>query len=142
MECWVFLMAQKKISLQRNVLMFSGNIIYSALFLTVTIFFISIHTNVSLVMLKNLCRTKVAFYDWINRWYVSISWKLHSCRIYWFVKMWERLDFGKGFYLTSSYEQQMCLPIVLMVQMPNGSILLQVTERVDCLINSSKILNR
>ena len=29
-----------------------------------------------------------------------------------------------------------------MVQMPNGSILLQVTERVDCLINSSKSLNR
>ena len=54
----------------------------------------------------------------------------------------ERLDFGKGFYLTSSYEQQMCLPIVLMVQMPSGSILLQVTERVDCLINSSKSLNR
>ena len=25
-----------------------------------------------------------------------------------------------------------------MVQMPNGSILLQVTEIVDCLINSSK----
>lgn len=48
----------------------------------------------------------------------------------------------KVFYLTSSYEQQMCLPIVLMVQMPNGSILLQVTERVDCLINSLKILNR
>ena len=132
----------EKISLQRNVLMFSGNIMYSALFLTVTIFFISIHTNVPLVMLKNLCRTKVAFYDWINRWYVSISWKLHSCRIYWFVKMRERLDSGKGFYLTSSYEQQMCLPIVLMVQMPNGSILLQVTERVDCLINSSKSLNR
>ena len=56
-------MAQKKISLQRNVLMFSGNIMYSALFLTVAIFFISIHTNVPLVMLKNLCRTKVAFYD-------------------------------------------------------------------------------
>ena len=54
----------------------------------------------------------------------------------------ERLDFGKGFYLTSSYEQQMCLPIVLMVQMPSGSILLQATERVDCLINSSKSLNR
>ncbi|MDD6497976.1 MAG: DUF3990 domain-containing protein [Solobacterium sp.] len=57
-------------------------------------------------------------------------------------KMRERLDFGKGFYLTSSYEQQMCLPIVLMVQMPSGSILLQATERVDCLINSSKSLNR
>lgn len=41
--------------------MFSGNIMYSALFLTVTIFFISIHTNVPLVMLKNLCRTKVVF---------------------------------------------------------------------------------
>ena len=53
----------EKISLQRNALMFSGNIMYSALFLTVTIFFISIHTNVPLVMLKNLCRTKVAFYD-------------------------------------------------------------------------------
>lgn len=57
-------------------------------------------------------------------------------------KMRKMLDFGKGFYLTSSYEQQMCLPIVLMVQMPSGSILLQVTERVDCLINSSKSLNR
>ena len=51
----------EKISLQRNVLIFSGNIMYSALFLTVTIFFISIHANVPLVMLKNLCRTKVAF---------------------------------------------------------------------------------
>lgn len=55
-------------------------------------------------------------------------------------KMRKRLDFGKGFYLTSSY--QMCLPIVLMVQMSSGSILLQATERVDCLINSSKSLNR
>lgn len=57
-------------------------------------------------------------------------------------KMRKMLDFSKGFYLTSSYERQMCLPIVLMVQMPSGSILLQATERVDCLINSSKSLNR
>ena len=122
--------------------MFSGNIMYSALFLTVTIFFISIHTNVPLVMLKNLCRTKVEFMiELIDGMYLYHG-SYTAVEYIDLPKMRKMLDFGKGFYLTSSYEQQMCLPIVLMVQMPNGSILLQVTERVDCLINSSKSLNR
>lgn len=90
----------EKISLQRNVLMFSVNIMYSALFLTVTIFFISIHTNVPLVMLKNLCRTKVAFMiELIDGMYLYHG-SYTAVEYIDLPKMRERLDFGKGFYLT------------------------------------------
>ena len=90
----------EKISLQRNVLMFSGNIMYSALFLTVTIFFISIHTNVPLVMLKNLCRTKVEFMiELIDGMYLYHG-SYTAVEYIDLPKMRERLDFGKGFYLT------------------------------------------
>ena len=85
--------------------MFSGNIMYSALFLTVTIFFISIHTSVPLVMLKNLCRTKVEFMiELIDGMYLYHG--IYTAVEYIDLpKMRKMLDFGKDFYLTSSYEQ-------------------------------------
>ena len=80
--------------------MFSGNIMYSALFLTVTIFFISIHTNVPLVMLKNLCRTKVKFMiELIDGMYLYHG-SYTAVEYIDLPKMRKRLDFGKGFYLT------------------------------------------
>ena len=80
--------------------MFSGNILYLALFLNVTIFFISIHTNVPLVMLKNLYRTKVVFMiELIDGMYLYHG-SYTAVEYIDLPKMRERLDFGKGFYLT------------------------------------------
>ena len=91
--------------------MFSGNIMYSALFLTATIFFISIHTNVPLVMLKNLCRTKVEFMiELIDGMYLYHG-SYTAVEYIDLPKMRKRLDFGKGFILRHRMNSKCAYPL-------------------------------